>query len=130
MKKKVKKSNAKKDIISEIKDEFKRHTGVLTEQMRKEVKTVAEGHSMIISRFDNVENGLSEIASKCFKNEMNIESIKSKVGTIDIKVDRLDIKVDRIEKELGTVKNAVLDINKTTKNHETRITKLEEKVHT
>ena len=120
--KKAKKSNTNKSIISEIKEEFKRHMGTLMEQMRKEVKTVAEGHGAVISKLNDVDNRLSKIESNSFKNEMNIESIKSKTGTIDTKVDR-------IERELGTVKNAILDMSKTTKNYEKRIEKLEEKVH-
>ncbi|MFH1996703.1 MAG: hypothetical protein ABIJ27_06865 [Candidatus Omnitrophota bacterium] len=123
MEKKAPKNNSKnKDMITEIKEEFKRHTGVLMEQMREEVKTAAEGHSAIVLKLDGVDNRLSKIESNSFKNEMNIESIKSKAGTIDTKVDR-------IERDLNTVKNAVLDMRKTTKDHEKRVEKLEEKVH-
>ena len=42
----------------------------------------------------------------------------------------INTKTDRIEKELGTVKNAVMDVGGITKQHEQRITKLEEKVLT
>lgn len=123
MKRKTPKNNSSnKDIVAEIEGRFKRHTGVLMEQMSKEVKTVAEGHSVIVSKLDDVDNRLSKIESNSFKNEMNIESIKSKTGTIYTKVDR-------IERDLNTVKNAVLDMSKTTKDNEVRIVKLEEKVH-
>ncbi len=43
MKKNEKKNNSTdKDVISEIKEEFKRHTTALMEHMTKEVKTVTE----------------------------------------------------------------------------------------
>lgn len=112
----------KKSRISKSKKvDFERETRVLLEKIHSEVKTVAEGHSTLVSKIDDVDNRLSKIESNSFKNEMNIEAIKSKTGTIDIKTDR-------IERELGAVKNAVLDISKTTKDHEKRITKVEEKV--
>ncbi len=99
-----------------------RETRVLLGKIHSEVKTIAEGHGALASKLGDIDKRLSKIESNSFKNEWNIESIKSKAGTIDTKVDR-------IEKELETVKNALLDISKSAKDHGKRITKLEEKVH-
>ena len=106
-----------------------RETRVLLEDIRKQVQTVAEGHSMLAKKLESHDEKLNEISTVVqkidthyFKLQMDTESIKSQTGTIDIKTDR-------IERELGTVKNAVMDMSKTTKNHGKRIEKLEEKVH-
>ena len=101
--------------------DLERETRVLLEEIRHEVKTVAEGHGVIVSKLDDIDNMLRKNESDHFKIEMDVESIKSKTGTIDIKLDR-------IERELETVKNAVMDTSNVTKDHEKRIKKVEEKV--
>lgn len=55
MKKKADKNNSKKDAIVELKDEFKRHASALMEHMTKEVKTIAEGHSALSSKLNNID---------------------------------------------------------------------------
>jgi septal ring factor EnvC (AmiA/AmiB activator) len=109
MAKKTHKNNPdNKDMITEIKEEFKRHTGVLMEQMRKEVQTVAEGHSGIMRKLD--------------EHDERFDKIESEVGSV--------------KSELQYVKAAVMDTNQTVKaiekkldDHETRLSKVEEKVH-
>ncbi len=91
-----------------------RETRVLLEDIRHSVKTVAENHSGLSSKLNNIDDRLSKIESTFFKNEWAIESIKNKVGTIDTKIDRIE--------------SVVLDINNTIKDNGKRITKLEEKV--
>ncbi len=98
-----------------------RETGVLLEEIRKEVKIIAEGHSALSEKLGEVDTVVRKIDSNYFKLYMDTEAIKSQTGAIDIKIDR-------IERELGTVKNAVMDISNVTKDHDKRITKLEEKV--
>ncbi|MFA5144171.1 MAG: hypothetical protein WC522_08445 [Candidatus Omnitrophota bacterium] len=105
-----------------------RETRVLLEDIRKQVRTVAEGHSGLAKKLESNEEKLNEISAVVqkidthyFKLQMDTESIKSQVGT-------LDIKTDRIERELGTVKNAVMDISCETNGLQVRVKKLEEKV--
>ena len=56
-----------------------------------------------------------------FKLQMDTEAVKSQTGIIDIKVDR-------IERDLGMVKNIVMDMSRETKDIEKRVKKVEEKV--
>ena len=105
-----------------------RETRVLLEEIRKQVQTVAEGHSALAKKLEGHDEKLNEISSVVqkidthyFKLQMDTESIKSQTGTIDIKTDR-------IERELGTVKNAVMNINRETNDLQTRVKKIEEKV--
>ena len=110
--KKSKKNSANKSIVSEIKEEFKRHMGTLMEQMRKEVKTVAEGHSTIIRKLEEHDDKFESIDKRFNKVESELHSVKMAV------VDNSH-GIDKIEKKLDENLN----------NHEKRITKLEEKVH-
>ena len=93
MKKENKKANPKNDIISEMKEEFKRHTAVLMEHMTKEVKTVAEGHGILVKRLDKVESKLDNI-------ESDLGSVKSELNTISMAVMETGQTVKSIEKKL------------------------------
>ncbi len=87
------------DVIPEIKEEFKRHTNILMEQMKHEVKTVAEGHGAIIRKLEEH----------------------------DKRFDEHDKKFAKIELELQSISMAVMEISHDTKGHEKRIKKVEEK---
>ena len=110
------------------KGDLEQKTRVLLEEIRHKLKAVAEGHSMLGKKLDDHDEKLSEISdvvrktdTHYFKLQMDTEAVKSQTGTIDIKVDR-------IERELGTVKNAVMDMSHTTKDLDKRVKKVEEKV--
>ncbi len=110
------------------KEDLEQRTRVLLEEIRHELKTVAEGHGMLAKKLDDHDEKLSEISdvvrkmdTHYFKLQMDTEAVKSQTGTIDIKIDR-------IERELGTVKNAVMDMSHATKDLEKRVKKVEEKV--
>ena len=107
MKKNGKKTESKNDVITEMKEEFKRHTTALMEHMTKEVKTVAEGHSILVKKLDKVESEISEI----------------KKDVQELKQDMREVKT-----ELGSVKMIVVNTSHEINDHEKRIKKVEEKV--
>lgn len=103
-------------------------TRVLLEDIRKQVQAIAEGYGMLTKKLEGHDEKLNEISTVVqkidthyFKLQMDTESIKSQTGTIDIKTDR-------IERDLGTVKNAVMDISRETNDLQKRVKKVEEKV--
>lgn len=105
-----------------------RETRVLLEDIRKQVQSIAEGHGMLAKKLESHDEKLNEISTVVqkidthyFKLQMDTESIKSQTGTIDIKTDR-------IERDLGTVKNAVMDISRETNDLQKRVKKVEEKI--
>jgi len=115
MKKGGKKNEAdSKGIVAEIDKRFERHTNILMEQMRHEVKTVAEGHSIIIKKLEDHDNEFSKI--------------KSDIGELKTDVHVLKSDVREIKSELHSMNAAIMETGRETKGHEKRITKLEEKV--
>jgi chromosome segregation ATPase len=103
-------------------------TRVLLEEVRHGLKTVAEGHGLLTNRLDGHDKKLNEISdvvrkidTHYFKLQMDTESIKSQMGTIDIKTDR-------IERDVSIVKSAIMDVSHEIKDHEKRIKKVEEKI--
>jgi chromosome segregation ATPase len=108
MKKNDKKNDTNNnDLIVEIEKKFERHTNILMEQMKHEVKTVAEGHSILVKKLDKVESEIGEI-----KNDVQ-----------GLKQDMREVK-----SELGSVKMIVINISHEMNDHEKRIKKVEEKV--
>lgn len=121
MKKSNKTPNSKKT-------DSERETRVLLEEIRHDLKTVAEGHSILGKKLENHDEKLNEIGEivrkvdvHYFKLQMDTEAVKSQTGTIDIKVDR-------VERDLGMVKDIVMNISRETKDIEKRVKKVEEKV--
>lgn len=115
MKKGGKKSEStNKNVISEIKVEFKRHTNILMEQMRHEIKTVAEGHGSIIRKLE--------------EHDKRFNDIDERFDKIDSKLTEHDKKFAKVESELQSISMAVMDTGHEIKEHEKRIKKVEEKV--
>ena len=115
MKKNDKKNEtSNNDIITEIDKRFERHTNVLMEQMKHEVKTVAEGHSILVKKLDKVESEIGEV----------------KKGMVEVKNDLQELKKDmrEVKSELNSVKIVVVNISHESNDHEKRIKKVEEKV--
>ena len=79
MKKTPKNNSKNKNIITEIKEEFKRYTGVLMEQMRKEVQTVAERHSTIISKLNEHDKRFNEHDKRFNRVELELQYVKAAV---------------------------------------------------
>lgn len=107
MKKNTKKNApTNNDMISEIEKRFERHTNILMEQMKHEIKTVAEGHGAIIRKLEEHDKMFDKVNSKLSEH---------------------DKKFAKVESELQSIGMAVMDISHGIKGHEKRITKLEEK---
>jgi methyl-accepting chemotaxis protein len=95
-------------------DEFARHTNVLLEKMDATVKTVTEQYGGIIKRIDTMADDVTEL----------------KVGMSIVRpaVEQLVKDMKEVKSELSSVKFAVMDVADTSKDHEKRIEKVEEKV--
>jgi len=113
------------DIATKIKEEFKRHTNVLMEQMRHEVKTVAEGHADLMrkleehdARFDNMDKRFDGVNVRLVGYDKRFVKLESELQTIGKDVMETSDDVKRLEKKL----------DENLENHEKRITMLEDKV--
>ena len=121
--KKIAKKNetSNNDIIAEIDKRFERHTNVLMEQMKHEVKTVAEGHSILVKKLDKVESEIGEVKKDVRELKKDMVEVKNDVQ--ELKKDMREVKT-----ELGSVKMIVVNISHEINDHEKRIKKVEEKV--
>lgn len=84
---------ALQDMFENKVEEVKRHTGSLLEDMRGDIKAIAEGHSLLNDKMDRLE--------------IKVDRLETKVDRLDSRVYRLEVKVDNIEKRLDVVENDV-----------------------
>lgn len=80
----------KKDF-DELKDEFRRHTGILLEEFQKSINFVIDGQDVLTQRIDKLDS------------KVNI--LGTKVDKLDSKVNILETKVDKISDELLSHRN-------------------------
>ena len=93
--------------VEEVKNEVqdvKRHTGVLVEDLRKDVKAIAEGHSILNEKMDRLET--------------KVDRLETKVDGLETKVDKLDTKVDGLETNMSVVKDYVIGVDTKLNEHE------------
>ena len=100
MKKENNKTNPKDDVISEIREEFKRHTTALMEHMTKEVKTVAEGHGVIIKKLEEHDKKFTKIESELDTISMAVMDTSERVKSIEKKVDSHEARIKKVEEKV------------------------------
>ena len=107
MKKNIKNNETtNSNVLTEIEKRFERHTNVLMEQVKHEVKTVAEGHSSIIRK---------------------LEEHDKRFDRVDAKLTEHDKRFIKVESELHSISMAVMDTGHEIKEHGKRIKRIEEK---
>ena len=87
-----------------------RETRVLFEDVRSELKIVAEGHGLLVGRLDRVEGRL--------------DKVEGRLDNIEGKLTQHDGRFDRIEGQLGQLQKQVVSV---LTDHESRLKTLETK---
>jgi len=77
----------------EIKEEFRRHTGIILEEFDKRINFVIEGQEVLTQRVDKIDSRLSNLETK-------VDNLETKVDKIDSRLTNLETKVDNIHEEL------------------------------
>ena len=117
------------DMFDKKVEEVKLHTGVLVEDLRKDVKAIAEGHSILDRKIDNLHKEMTEtkqelkaeikgLAIKVGGLEQKVDGLEQKVGGLEQKVDGLEQKVDGLEKNMTVVKDYVIGVDSKLNEHE------------
>ncbi len=122
----------KDDKASKIdKSDLEQKTRALLESVSSDIKRIAEAQSSTGAQIAEIR------ANMATKSEVNaismavitlsgdLKALDDKVKAVDSKVNILDSKVNAVDSRLKAVENK---LDKNLSNHETRITKLEEKV--
>ncbi len=94
-----------KETKENSEDRIVRRLGMVMEQIRSEVRVVAEGHGILHRKFESLENKV---------DEMN-DNLGKRIDRAEIDLGK---RIDRVESMVGNV----------LKNHEGRIAKIEDKI--
>ena len=73
-----------------------RETRVLLEDVRSELKIVAEGHTSVVKRLDKVEDGLQEVKG-------GLQEVKGRLAQHDQRFDRIEGQLSQLQQQVGTV---------------------------
>ena len=92
------------ELERRLESRLERHTGVMVEALRSEIRIVAEQYGSIVNRLDSVDSKLVEH---------------------DARFDKMDLRFDRIDLEFSAMKTGLFDTSHRVNDHETRIRKLE-----
>ena len=94
-----------------------KETRVLLEEVRFELKVVAEGHTSVVGCLDKIEGRLDKV-------EGELHGVQLKLVQHDERFDRMDQRFDRLEGQLSVFQHQVGSV---LKDHEQRFTTLEGK---
>jgi len=113
------------DIFDKKVEEVKLHSGVLVEDLRKDVKAIAEGHGILIDKMDKLESKVDRLERKVDGLELKVDGLERKVDGLELKVDGLErkvggleLKVDGLEKNMSVVKDYVIGVDAKLNEHE------------
>jgi chromosome segregation ATPase len=87
-------------------EEIKRHNKVLWEDMRSQVRLVAEQYGSFVDRFNKI-------------NE-RFDSMEGRLNRVDLKLQEHDRRFDVIDIDLKTIKNALFELSHRMEAHEAR----------
>jgi outer membrane murein-binding lipoprotein Lpp len=86
-----------KDLFDQKMDEYKRHVGVLQEDMDKKFKMLAEGQNVLHEKID---------------------ALGSRMDTLETKVDAMEIRLSAVEDTLHVVHNYVVRVDEKLNEHD------------
>ncbi|NLB41184.1 MAG: hypothetical protein GX815_02815 [Clostridiales bacterium] len=83
--------------IQDMIEDVKRHTGVLVEDLRHEVKAIAEGHSILDRKIDNMQQDLTGVKKEVSGLKKDMTIVKNYVIAVDDKLNKHEIILKRIK---------------------------------
>ncbi len=92
------------ELERRLESRLERHTGVMIEALRSEIRVVAEQYGSIVRKLEEHDGRFEEI---------------------DRRFDKIDLRFDRIDLEFIAMKTGLFDTSHRVDDHETRIRKLE-----
>ncbi len=83
-----------KDMFEKKVEEVKQHTGVLVEKLEGDIKAIAEGHSILDRKIDNLQSNMD---TKINNLQKDMDTVKNYVIAVDTKLNEHDVILKRVE---------------------------------
>ena len=100
----------KEDSPSMLPMDSGKETRILMEEVRSELKVVAEGHGLIVGRLDKVEGYLERVAGKLEQHDFRFDKLEHRFDKFEGRFDKfegrfdhLEGRFDHLEKQFGPI---------------------------
>ncbi|MGA9750817.1 MAG: hypothetical protein WBS54_03415 [Acidobacteriota bacterium] len=84
-------------FIKEENQETRRHFDVVAEDLRSDIRLLAEGHGALVEKVDGLDAKVDRLDTKVDHLETRMDSLETKVDHLDTKVDHLETRMDGLE---------------------------------
>ena len=86
-----------KDMFKNEVADVKNHMGVLVEDLKSDVRAVADGHSILNGKFDELDRKVDKLDRKVDKLETEMVIVKDYVIGVDAKLNEHDVILKRVK---------------------------------
>jgi len=90
--------------------EVKRYTGVKVEDLQRQVKAVAEGHSLLNEKIDRLDRKVDGLDRRVDDLDRKVDGLDRRVDGLDKKVDSLAGKVNSLEGRMGKLETDMKEV--------------------
>ena len=91
--------------------EVKRYTGVKVEDLQRQVKAVAEGHSLLNEKIDRLDRKVDGLDKK-------VDSLAGKVNSLEGRMGKLETDMKEVKQDLSTIKGYVIAVDDKLNKHD------------
>lgn len=113
-----KKTDEIKDMFDRKTDEIKTYVdekingqGILLESLKRDVKAVAEGHSILDGKIESLQKDMTETKQEVFEVKREVSTVKQEI--LEIKQE-----IGGLKKDMTTVKDYVVGVDAKLNEHE------------
>ena len=98
--------------------EVKRYTGVKVEDLQRQVKAVAEGHSLLNEKIDRLDRKVDGLDRRVDDLDKKVDSLAGKVNSLEGRMGKLETDMKEVKQDLSTIKGYVIAVDDKLNKHD------------
>ncbi|WP_334137365.1 hypothetical protein [Muricomes intestini] len=98
--------------------EVKRYTGVKVEDLQRQVKAVAEGHSLLNEKIDRLDRKVDGLDRRVDGLDKKVDSLAGKVNSLEGRMGKLETDMKEVKQDLSTIKGYVIAVDDKLNKHD------------
>ena len=98
--------------------EVKRYTGVKVEDLQRQVKAVAEGHSLLNEKIDRLDRKVDGLDRRVDDLDKKVDSLAGKVNSVEGRMGKLETDMKEVKQDLSTIKGYVIAVDDKLNKHD------------
>lgn len=100
-------------------EEVKQHTGAIVENLKGDIKAIAEGHGILDRKIDGLDNKVDGLDRRIDGLDNKVEGLDRRIDGLDKKVDGLQVEISDLKKDMAIVKEYIIGVDIKLNEHET-----------